>query len=160
METDYLIVGAGAMSMAFADVIFSERPDAQMVIVDRRHRPGGHWTDAYPYVALHQPKGCMTTRDDPHASQTVMDLIVPPLEARLGRNNPSVAQQLAPDGVDPNVMSRLTEAAFGQRRKMLRSSLKSFEGAVEAAESIGIDLQRRAETLSVEEYVKLARTLS
>ena len=66
----------------------------------------------------------------------------------------------APDGVDAKVMSRLTEAAFGQRRKMLRSSLKSFEGAVEAAESIGIDLQRRAETLSVEEYVKLARTLS
>jgi hypothetical protein len=55
METDYLIVGAGAMSMAFADVIFSEQPDATMVIVDRRHRPGGHWTDAYPYVALHQP---------------------------------------------------------------------------------------------------------
>lgn len=55
METDYLIVGAGAMGMAFADVIFSEQPDATMVIVDRRHRAGGHWTDAYPYVALHQP---------------------------------------------------------------------------------------------------------
>lgn len=55
IETDYLIVGAGAMSMAFADVIFSEQPQAQMVIVDRRHMPGGHWTDAYPYVALHQP---------------------------------------------------------------------------------------------------------
>lgn len=55
IETDYLIVGAGAMSMAFADTIFHERPDAKMVIVDRRHRPGGHWIDAYPYVALHQP---------------------------------------------------------------------------------------------------------
>ena len=55
IETDYLIVGAGAMSMAFADVIFHEQPQAKMVIVDRRHRPGGHWTDAYPYVALHQP---------------------------------------------------------------------------------------------------------
>lgn len=55
IETDYLIVGAGAMSMAFADVIFSEQPQAQMVIVDRRHTPGGHWTDAYPYVTLHQP---------------------------------------------------------------------------------------------------------
>lgn len=55
IETDYLIIGAGAMSMAFADVIFSERPDARMVIVDRRDRPGGHWIDAYPYVALHQP---------------------------------------------------------------------------------------------------------
>ena len=65
-----------------------------------------------------------------------------------------------PDGVDPKVIARLTEAAFGQRRKMLRSSLKSLEGAVEAAGSLGIDLQRRAETLSVDEYVKLARALS
>lgn len=66
----------------------------------------------------------------------------------------------APRGVDPKVLGRLTEAAFGQRRKMLRSSLKSFDGAVEAAEELGIDLQRRAETLSVQEYVELARTLS
>ena len=65
-----------------------------------------------------------------------------------------------PDGVSPKVMERLTEAAFGQRRKMLRSSLKSVAGAHEAAESLGIDLQRRAETLSVEEWVKLARALS
>jgi 16S rRNA (adenine1518-N6/adenine1519-N6)-dimethyltransferase len=65
----------------------------------------------------------------------------------------------APAGVDPRVISRLTEAAFSQRRKMLRSSLKSFPGAVEAAEKLGIDLQRRAETLSVAEYVELARAL-
>jgi 16S rRNA (adenine1518-N6/adenine1519-N6)-dimethyltransferase len=66
----------------------------------------------------------------------------------------------APEGVDARVMERLTEAAFGQRRKMLRSSLKQFPGAAEAAASLGMDLQRRAETLSVEEYVTLARTLS
>lgn len=66
----------------------------------------------------------------------------------------------APAGVDAKVMARLTEAAFGQRRKMLRSSLKSFPGAAEAAETLGIDLQRRAETLSVDEYVKLARALT
>jgi 16S rRNA (adenine1518-N6/adenine1519-N6)-dimethyltransferase len=66
----------------------------------------------------------------------------------------------APEGVDAGVMERLTEAAFGQRRKMLRSSLKALPGAVEAAEALGIDLQRRAETLSVEEFVKLARALS
>ena len=65
-----------------------------------------------------------------------------------------------PEGVSPKVMERLTEAAFGQRRKMLRSSLKSAPGAHEAAESLGIDLQRRAETLSVEEWVKLAGLLS
>jgi 16S rRNA (adenine1518-N6/adenine1519-N6)-dimethyltransferase len=57
-------------------------------------------------------------------------------------------------------MERLTEAAFGQRRKMLRSSLKQFPGALEAANSLGIDAQRRAETLSIDEWVKLGRALS
>jgi len=66
----------------------------------------------------------------------------------------------APAGVDAKVMERLTSAAFGQRRKMLRSSLKQFPGALSAAEAIGIDLQRRAETLSVAEFVELARALS
>jgi 16S rRNA (adenine1518-N6/adenine1519-N6)-dimethyltransferase len=65
-----------------------------------------------------------------------------------------------PLGIDPAVMGRLTEAAFGQRRKMLRSSLKQMPGAVEAAERLGIDLQRRAETLSIDEWVSLARELS
>jgi 16S rRNA (adenine1518-N6/adenine1519-N6)-dimethyltransferase len=65
-----------------------------------------------------------------------------------------------PEGVSPKVMEQLTEAAFGQRRKMLRSSLRPVAGALEAAESLGIDLQRRAETLAVEEWVKLAGALS
>jgi 16S rRNA (adenine1518-N6/adenine1519-N6)-dimethyltransferase len=71
-----------------------------------------------------------------------------------------IVPKAAPPGVNPAVMSRLTEAAFGQRRKMLRSSLKSFPGATEAAEDVGIDLQRRAETLSVDEFIELARALS
>lgn len=66
----------------------------------------------------------------------------------------------APDDVDPKMMERVTEAAFGQRRKMLRSSLKRLPGALEALETLGIDTQRRAETLSVSDYVKLARALS
>ena len=65
-----------------------------------------------------------------------------------------------PKGVDPKIMERLTEAAFGQRRKMLRSSLRSMPGALEAAGALGIDTQRRAETLSVAEWVSLARALS
>lgn len=56
METDYLIVGSGAVGMAFADVLFHET-DASIVIVDRHHGPGGHWNDAYPFVRLHQPSG-------------------------------------------------------------------------------------------------------
>lgn len=65
-----------------------------------------------------------------------------------------------PEGVQARILERLTEAAFGQRRKMLRSSLKQMPGALEAAESLGVDTQRRAETVSVDEWVKLARALS
>lgn len=55
LETDYLIVGAGAMGMAFADEMHTAKPDARITLVDKRARPGGHWNDAYPFVALHQP---------------------------------------------------------------------------------------------------------
>ena len=55
LETDYLILGAGAMSMGFADVILAEDPEARIVMVDRHANPGGHWNDAYPFVRLHQP---------------------------------------------------------------------------------------------------------
>jgi 16S rRNA (adenine1518-N6/adenine1519-N6)-dimethyltransferase len=64
-----------------------------------------------------------------------------------------------PEGVRPERLEQLTEAAFGQRRKMLRSSLKAVPGALEAMETLGIDSERRAETLSIDEFVSLARTL-
>jgi NAD(P)-binding Rossmann-like domain len=54
LHTDYLIKGAGAMGLAAADVLLAET-DARLLIVDRHHRPGGHWNDAYPFVRLHQP---------------------------------------------------------------------------------------------------------
>jgi hypothetical protein len=54
IETDYLVVGAGASGMAFVDALVAQS-DAEVVLVDRRHRPGGHWLDAYPFVRLHQP---------------------------------------------------------------------------------------------------------
>jgi hypothetical protein len=53
-DTDYLVVGAGAAGMAFTDEILTHS-DATVAIVDRRHAPGGHWLDAYPFVRLHQP---------------------------------------------------------------------------------------------------------
>ncbi len=55
LETDYLIVGAGAMGFAFADEIIHASKDARVLVVDRRAKPGGHWNDAYPFVTLHQP---------------------------------------------------------------------------------------------------------
>ena len=66
----------------------------------------------------------------------------------------------APDGVDAGVLERLTAAAFGQRRKMLRSSVKAVPGALEALAELGIDPERRAETVSVDDFVGLARLLS
>jgi hypothetical protein len=55
LEADYLVVGAGATAMAFVDTLLTENPDASVVMVDRHHRPGGHWNVAYPFVRLHQP---------------------------------------------------------------------------------------------------------
>ena len=65
----------------------------------------------------------------------------------------------APEGVDHALLERLTAAAFGQRRKMLRQSLKGVPGALDALATLGIDSSRRAEMLSVAEFVELARTL-
>ncbi|MFK8052558.1 MAG: NAD(P)-binding protein [Woeseiaceae bacterium] len=54
LNTDYLIAGSGAVGMAFADVLLDET-DADIILVDRHHKPGGHWNDAYSFVTLHQP---------------------------------------------------------------------------------------------------------
>ncbi len=65
-----------------------------------------------------------------------------------------------PEGVKLGKLEALTAAAFGQRRKMLRQSLRSVPGALDALEAQGIDPTRRAETVSVAEFVALARRLS
>lgn len=54
IETDYLVIGAGAMGMAFTDTLITES-GARVVMIDRACQPGGHWTTAYPFVRLHQP---------------------------------------------------------------------------------------------------------
>ncbi len=51
--TDYLVVGAGAMGMAFTDALI-DHADVHVTLVDRRHAASGHWQDAYPFVQLHQ----------------------------------------------------------------------------------------------------------
>jgi hypothetical protein len=55
LQADYLVIGAGATAMSFVDTLLSESPDATVLMVDRQHRPGGHWNVAYPFVRLHQP---------------------------------------------------------------------------------------------------------
>jgi hypothetical protein len=53
-ETDYLVIGSGAAGLAFVDTLVQET-SAHITLVDRHAKPGGHWNDAYPFVALHQP---------------------------------------------------------------------------------------------------------
>jgi 16S rRNA (adenine1518-N6/adenine1519-N6)-dimethyltransferase len=114
-------------------------------------QPGG---EAYGRLSI-----AAQWRARPHMAMTVnRSAFVPPPKVTSAVVHIVPTDQ--PAGVDPRVIGRLTEAAFGQRRKMLRSSLKAFPGAIEAAESLKIDLQRRAETLSVGEWIELARVLS
>jgi hypothetical protein len=54
IETDYLVIGAGTVGMGFVDTLI-EHSDADIVMIDRRHGPGGHWLDSYAFVQLHQP---------------------------------------------------------------------------------------------------------
>jgi 16S rRNA (adenine1518-N6/adenine1519-N6)-dimethyltransferase len=71
-----------------------------------------------------------------------------------------VVPAVQPASVSARVLERVTEAAFGQRRKMLRQSLKGLPAALEALDTLGIDPTRRAETLTISEFVAIARELS
>jgi hypothetical protein len=55
MDTDYLVIGAGAAAMAFVDELITQSHTARVIMVDRRDGPGGHWNNAYDFVTLHQP---------------------------------------------------------------------------------------------------------
>ncbi len=67
LEADYVIVGAGAAGLAFADTLLTDS-DASIIIVDRRHQPGGHWIDAYPFVRLHAPSSLYGVNSRPLGS--------------------------------------------------------------------------------------------
>lgn len=69
-EADYLVVGAGAMGMAFIDTLVAET-EARVVVVDRHHAPGGHWTMAYPFVRLHQPSAFYGVNSSRLGSDTI-----------------------------------------------------------------------------------------
>ena len=65
IETDYLVVGAGAMGMAFADELLMRDRSVRIVMVDRHATPGGHWNDAYRHVTLHQPAAFYGVNSEP-----------------------------------------------------------------------------------------------
>src|ERR1700739_2077280 len=54
VDTDYLVLGAGARGLAFADALTAET-DWEVTVIDRREAPGGHWQSAYSFVRLHTP---------------------------------------------------------------------------------------------------------
>ncbi|MGH6729974.1 MAG: 16S rRNA (adenine(1518)-N(6)/adenine(1519)-N(6))-dimethyltransferase RsmA [Sphingomicrobium sp.] len=98
-------------------------------------------------------------RSTPRIAMTVhRSAFVPPPKVASAVVHIVPAEQ--PAGVEPGILERLTAAAFGQRRKMLRSSLKGLAGALEALAALGIASERRAETISVDEFVELARYLT
>ncbi len=70
-----------------------------------------------------------------------------------------IAPAAMPAGVSPARLETVTAAAFGQRRKMLRQSLKALPGGEAAMQACGIDPTRRAETLEIDEFTALARAL-
>ena len=61
LETDYLVIGSGAMGMAFVDEMLigsskhGNNQNTEFIIIDKHAKPGGHWNDAYQFVTLHQP---------------------------------------------------------------------------------------------------------
>ena len=70
IETDYLVIGAGAMGMAFTDTLVAET-SATVVVVDKYHQPGGHWNLAYPFVRLHQPSAFYGVNSRPLGSDAI-----------------------------------------------------------------------------------------
>jgi len=111
-------------------------------------------TEAYGRLAV-----LAQWRSTPRIAMTVhRSAFTPPPKVMSAVVHIVPAQQ--PEGVRLPVLEALTGAAFGQRRKMLRQSLKGMPGALAAMETLGIDSSRRAETVSVAEFVALARVLS
>lgn len=72
IRTDYLVVGSGAVGMAFVDTLLDEST-ADIVIVDNHHQPGGHWNDAYSFVRLHQPSHFYGVASTPLGSMRIDD---------------------------------------------------------------------------------------
>jgi cation diffusion facilitator CzcD-associated flavoprotein CzcO len=72
LQADYLVIGAGAMGMAFVDTLIAET-EASVIMVERRDRPGGHWNTAYPFVRLHQPSSFYGVNSEPLGTDRIDD---------------------------------------------------------------------------------------
>lgn len=122
----------------------------QKEVAERVAAPVG--SDAYGRLAVIAQAVC--------EARVVMDL-----PARAFTPPPKVASAVVhlvprpdrPDGATLKRLEQVTAAAFGQRRKMLRSSLKSLGGAA-LCEAAGVDPDARAETVDVAGFLRLARS--
>ncbi|MGE2732380.1 NAD(P)/FAD-dependent oxidoreductase [Mycolicibacterium vaccae] len=72
IQADYLVIGAGAMGMAFVDTLLAET-DSTIVLVDENHQPGGHWNSVYPFVRLHQPSAYYGVNSRPLPAEDRID---------------------------------------------------------------------------------------
>ncbi len=72
LEADYLVIGTGAVGMSFVDTLLDES-DANVIMVDNHHLPGGHWNDAYSFVRLHQPSHFYGVSSTPLGSRRIDD---------------------------------------------------------------------------------------
>lgn len=68
MRTDYLVIGAGTAGLSFVDSLLDADPTADVVLVDRRPGPGGHWIEGYPFLRLHLPSALYGVESTPLGS--------------------------------------------------------------------------------------------
>ena len=71
VDTDYLVVGAGTAGMGFVDTVLAAS-DREVVMVDRRPGPGGHWLEGYPFLRLHLPSDFYGVESMPLPSSAVV----------------------------------------------------------------------------------------
>ena len=71
VETDYHVVGAGTAGLSFVDSLLDADPHADVVLVDRRPGPGGHWLDGYPFLRLHLPSAMYGVESTRLGSSTI-----------------------------------------------------------------------------------------
>lgn len=145
-----LLLGWLAHAPAFVNmVLMFQKEVADRLVADPRDSSYGRLSVATQWRAEARPLFNISRRaftPPPNVDSTVVEL------------RPRAAP-LAP--ADPAILERVTAAAFGQRRKMLRQSLRSLGvDAIALLEKTGIAPTRRAEELSVEEFCALARAVS
>jgi NAD(P)-binding Rossmann-like domain len=177
IETDYLVIGGGASGMAFVDALISGC-DADVVIVERRHRPGGHWNNAYPFVRLHQPSAFYGVNsralgsdtidsDGPNAgfyeratapevcqyfNAVLEDHLLPSGQVRFLGMTDYVGDMCAKHGVVSRLTGRSTDVAV--KRKLVDA--RFLEASIPAAHTPSFEVDEDVLFIPVNELVDLA----